>query len=627
MLVFAISLVVFCPALLNGLLLWDDGMFILQNESIHSLDWAHIESLFMSTEVGAYTPISRLSLAIDYMIWGSEPFGYHLTSVLLHACNAVLVFGIARLILRKTLKDDRWREWGAFIAALLFALHPLRVESVAWAAERRDMLSGFFSLFSVIAYIRHVDTADDTRRKTPWYAVSFIAFVLACFSKTIVVTLPVVFLVLDIYPFRRVNWKERSALRSIVEILLEKAPFLFFSAALGFFTMHVLVAEGRAFGAADFGWSRRIGQSLVANAIYLQNFVWPAHLNPIEKVLEIYEFWKPVVWWWLLFNAALMVALLFLAKRLPSLFVAWICYLVIITPLLGVAQSGYQLTANRYTYLSMISFALLFGGGVAAVLSRLAPGGALFRIVFLISCGIPMLLAVKTVRQIGVWHDQEVFGRHAVSVAPGNPLAWVNLGEAFSESHKLDEAIDAYRHALALCPYTREPWNLNSRYNLASSFLNLGQTNAAIVELQRAVHIAPTYFQGQFMLASLLYNKGEYREASRHYFLNLQEEYETGCLVDLGLCAGKMKRSEMMMKYLGSAAEQNDPHAYMILADVFVANGEPKQATGLLLVGYRNTRSPEIRKQYLNLLHHDSKFSADEKKKGIEALRQISGGT
>ncbi len=621
--IFGITFAVFSPALSHELLQWDDSMFIVNNPQIRSLDWDHIRVLWTTTEVGAYTPVSRLSYAIDYAIWGAEPFGYHLSAILLHACNAVFVFWIARRLFERSLPGMMGIRWSAFFTAMVFALHPLRVESVVWASERRDMLSGFFGLLSTLAYLTHVRTEGDPSRRMPWYVLSFSAFVLGCFSKTVLVTLPLVFLILDIYPFRRIKVNDRFSLSSTARVLFEKVPFLFFSAALGFMTMHILISKKLAFSSADYGWGRRVGQSLVANLVYLRNFVWPAQLNPLDKLLEIYDFWKPIVWKALGANLLLFFIPLLLRRRYPAFLAGWLCYGVVILPLLGVAQSGYQLTADRYTYFSMIPFALLIGGGWGILLSGWKPRGMGFVLMVLVLFLISGSLALKTARQIGFWRNQETFSRQALHVNPRNPLAWVTLGEGLTLEGRAAEATEAYQRALELCPYTNEPWNSNARFNIAAALVQRGETNSAIHELKRAVHITPTYSDGHLFLGNLLFNQKKYLEASRHFFATLSEGYRTDTIVNLGLCAGAMNHLGIMLKSFSNAAMQNDPRAFVVWANVFAANHEYSQARGLLLVGLRMTQGQGIRKRYLELVHEDPNLSTSEREKAIADLKVL----
>src|SRR6266851_3871387 len=243
-----LTLLLFLPALGNDFVNWDDERNFVLNPNYRGLGWTEIEWMWTSHLLGRYVPITWMTLGLDYTIWGMNPFGYHLTSVLFHAVNAVLLYFVALALLRLGMRD-RSKEMqaripiGALFAALVFALHPLRAESVAWVTERRDVVSGMFFLLAILAYLRGNPDVPGAPIRRKYYLACFGFFILALLSKEIAVTLPVILLILDVYPMRRLGeagWFSASGGR----ILVEKTPFFVLSLADGVLALYIGKLEG-----------------------------------------------------------------------------------------------------------------------------------------------------------------------------------------------------------------------------------------------------------------------------------------------------------------------------------------------------------------------------------------------
>src|SRR5438309_2028693 len=232
LLIAVVTFAAFLPALHNQFVNWDDDKNFLENPHYRGLGWTHIRWMWRTTQLGHYIPLTWMTLGLDYLLWGMNPLGYHLTNLLLHAANAVVFFFVVRRLLTRALPSPSERGYAlavsSGVAALVFAIHPLRVESVAWATERRDVLSGLFYLVAILVYLR---ACKQGARGRGWYWLSVAAFVGALLSKSMVVNLPVVLLILDVYPLRRlggtIGWWSEEARR----VYVEKIPFVLLAAA------------------------------------------------------------------------------------------------------------------------------------------------------------------------------------------------------------------------------------------------------------------------------------------------------------------------------------------------------------------------------------------------------------
>src|SRR3989475_3697698 len=361
----------FLPALQNQFVSWDDAENFLDNPHYRGLGWTHLRWMW-TTHLGHYIPLTWMTLGLDYLLWGLNPVGYHLTSLLLHAANAVVFFFVVRRILTLALPSPSERGQAlavsAGVAALVFAIHPLRVESVAWATERRDVLSGLFYLLTILMYLRAYEFGA---RGRGWYWLAVAVFVCALLSKSMVVNLPVVLLIVDIYPFRRlggvIGWWSEPARR----VYVEKIPFVLLAAAASAIAIMAQSSVHAALSLAQLSVPGRLAISAYGVSFYLWKMVVPLNLSPLyERPLTLNPSAMPFV-----LNYGLVLALtaivLALRRRAPGLLAVWFAYVVVLLPVLGIFQSGPQIAADRYTYLAGLGWALLTGAALLSDSRRL----------------------------------------------------------------------------------------------------------------------------------------------------------------------------------------------------------------------------------------------------------------
>ena len=436
-LVVAVTLAAFLPTLGNGFASWDDAINFLDNPHFRGLGPAQLRWMFTTFHAGHYIPLTWLSLGLDYLLWGLHPAGYHLTSLLFHTATALCFYFLALRLLRLALPpapSPAALRWGAALAALLFAVHPLRVESVASATERRDVLSGLFYVLALLCYLKAVECAPAARPRPRWYGLTLACFAAAVLSKSIAVTLPVTLLVLYVYPLRRLGgpagWR---ALRP----WLEKVPFFALSAAAAASAFSALLPLGNTQSLQSMPLHLRLLVSVYGLLFYLRKTLIPLDLSPL------YPLSFQVTWlqFGLLIGGACLAW--FCRRRWPALTAAALVYAITVAPVVGIFQNGPQAAADRYAYLPCLGWAVLIGGAVA----RWWPSR---RILVPVAAVWLTALAFLTWQQTSLWRDPITLWSHAAVVTPGMRAAHFKLAQAYAQDGRIAEAIGAYREAMRL---------------------------------------------------------------------------------------------------------------------------------------------------------------------------------
>ena len=504
--IFLVTCVAFWPAL-QGDFAWDDDVNLVANLRFRGFEASQIRWMFTNTLMGHYMPFTWLTFALDHVLGRMDPWGYHLASLLLHAANAVLVYLVGRRLLTVALGTAVDSRAGAALAALLFALHPQRVESVAWISDRATLLCATFYLLAVLAYLRAAGSADG-RRRMGWGAASLVAFAAALLSKGMAMTLPITLLILDGYPLRRwrVEWPR---------VLLEKLPYGALALAGA-----VVAAWARSRGSeftdyTGYGIAARIGLFAYSVCFYPLKLVWPADLSPLyEGPLQVSlldpRFLAP-----LLALLAITGVLLALRRRAPGALAAWAHSAVFVAPVSGVLHSGVQMVADRYSYLAQLGFVLLAGYGLVRLFELHRAGRVERRATLMAGGGIVLTicaLAVLTWSQSYVWRDPETLWRWAVEIDPRCSRCHNNLGVALTHHRRdpqgLGEAEEHLRQAVAL-----RPTYALSHLNLGSAALVRGRYVEAEAALRSYLQQQPDAPEGAERLAVLHLLQGRTDEA------------------------------------------------------------------------------------------------------------------
>ena len=462
---------VFSPALRNELVSWDDWDNLTRNENYRGLDADRLEWMFTTTRAGHYQPLSWMSLAIDYL-WGRAAFGdgldprsYHLTNLLLHAANAALAYLIALRLLSMTRQKavppgPSANVWdlhaAAALAAILFAWHPMRVESVVWATERRDVLSSFFLLLTVLCYISA--PLDTKWRRWRWLGPALAAFALSLLSRSLAVVLPPILLLLDWYPLGRFDAAAKKTgpgrWTAVRAALLEKIPFFGLAAVFAGLAVHAQAVTRAAYSLEVYPLPPRLAQTCYGLCFYAAKSIVPLRLSPIYE-LQIPA--NPLEGRYVMSAAAVLILLLGLGwlpvrggPRWPI--VAAATYALFIVPVAGLVQSGKQEVADRYSYLPGMLLAMLAAAGALRIATAAGAGRVARSGVGISAVIVALSLAGLTVRQCSAWRDSETLWAQAIRAQPDSSIAHCELGTLLVHRKAYAEAMPLLYQAVELWP-------------------------------------------------------------------------------------------------------------------------------------------------------------------------------
>jgi Flp pilus assembly protein TadD len=545
---------------------YDDDRYITENPHVHNgLTWRTITWAFTATEQGNWHPLTWLSHALDYQLFHQNPAGHHFTSLLIHAANAVLLFLFLMYATR--------RLGPSLFVAALFALHPINVESVAWVAERKNVLCTFFFFATLIAYGWYARQPDWRR-----YLVFAGLFVLGLMSKPMVITLPFVLLLLDYWPLGRVRGGHAdTSAAPLSKLVVEKLPLIALSAASAVITMQAQRAGGAMRSTAQFSLAVRLENAVMAYPMYLWKMIWPSHLSPI------YPHPGDSLAGWQVGTSALVllamtaVALKFRARR--YLLTGWLWFLGALVPVIGLVQVGDQAMADRYAYIPLVGIFIMIAWGIAD-LADSKQIGLVVRVI-LAAC-VLLALSFATNRQLGYWSSNYDLWTHAVAVTgrnfiaqdnlggallwlgktdeaylhfqaaaeinPLDPMSRSNLGAYLQEHGHMAEAIEKYNRVITL---TSDPGLLAATYaNLGAAYRKLGEDEKARTSYDQALRLNPNQYNAYLGLGELLEKQSRLDEAISNYSKAVElRPTDTGFLL-LGRALERTgRRSEALAAY------------------------------------------------------------------------------
>lgn len=472
---------------------FDDHVYVTEKaEVLSGLSVASMRWAFTATDAGFWHPLTWISIMVDHEIWGLNPGGYHLTNVLIHLAATLTLFAALHRLTGALVKSG--------FTAALFALHPLHVESVAWIAQRKDVLSGLFWMLAVFLYARYIEKPGFGR-----YAQVIFAFSLGLMSKSMVVTLPVVLILIDIWPGRRLSGENWSSSWKIV--VAEKIPFLVIGAAAGVVTIFAEQQVGALKTLAEFPWMSRLNNAVVGYGFYLYRTVCPFDLSV--------HYPHPGQWpLWLvgLSSIVLLTITFFTFKQFrsrPFMLVGWLWYLVALLPVIGLIQIGTHAFADRYGYLPLI------GVFIAAVwlVDDWATRKRVRQIPVIVG-GVIVLTAISatSMQQVGYWRNAETLFRRAVAVTEKNYLAHNNLGAALSRQGRYAEAIVQFALALEIRPEYRE-----ARFNMGEALAGQGRYEEALHHYGKVIAAQPAFAEAHNNIAIAYARLGNFDQALFHF--------------------------------------------------------------------------------------------------------------
>ncbi len=479
---------------------WDDSRYVYENPHIRSFNAAFLKWAFLDFYASNWHPLTWISHAFDYAIWGLNPMGHHLTSYIIHAINSSLAVILTIKLLEiyqeraigggsATSIDRSGMLIAGVVTGLLLGLHPIHVESVAWIAERKDVLCALFFLISIITYTAYVTVGATRQKRVPWfpnklYLLCLGFFALALLSKPMAVSLPLVLLILDWHPFKRIQ-----SVKSFWYAFVEKLPFIALSLISAILTVRAERAGGAMRMMVFVPLSTRLLVAAKAYVTYLWKMILPVNLIPYyayPKDVTVFslEYLSAVI-----LIAVITVMCIIFAKRHKVLLTAWGYYVVTLIPVIGIVQVGEQAMADRYTYLPSLGPFLVVGLVVAWIYRRIH---ALQRRSFALKVSalaiiilVFFVLASLMLKQAAIWENPITLWTYVIEREPTSiPGAYVNRGVAFREEGQLNEAINDFNSALFL-----DSFRVNAYYERGLIYYEMGQFDKAVADLNNAIYL------------------------------------------------------------------------------------------------------------------------------------------
>jgi protein O-mannosyl-transferase len=481
---------------------FDDNVYVSENSHIRSgitLDgfrWA-----FSTLHAQFWHPLTWLSLMFDYQLYGLNAGGYHLTNVILHILSALLLFWLFN-----RMTGAVWRS--AFVAAF-FALHPLRVESVAWVAERKEVLSGFFWMLTLCLYVYYTEKPAVRR-----YLLVVFCFVCGLMSKPMVVTLPVIMILMDYWPLRRFESQKGNV---ILWQLKEKTPLFILSA---FFSIITIYAQQKLF-VNNFSIRSRFANAPVSFITYLEKTFWPhdmAVFYPFSDQLPVWQVWGSTI-----LIIVISVAVILMVKRMPYLFVGWLWYAIALLPVIGIIRSTLHSIHDTYTYLPSIGIAIMLAWGIPSLFKsenmrkKILLPSSIFTII---------IMLVLTRQQCGYWKNSVTIFSHAVKVTKDNHIAHNNLGAALAEKGKTKEANYHFNEAIRIQPDYAIDYRAIDNNNKGILYSRFAQYELANKYYNEAIRLNHNYSPAYYNRGSLYMNLGQHQLAIEDFnnFLRLDSD-------------------------------------------------------------------------------------------------------
>ena len=585
---------------------YDSRKYVTENHyvkaglTVKSMAWS-----FTAVHASNWHPLTWLSHMLDCQLYGMNPGRHHLTNVLIHILNTLLLFLV--------LKRMTGAVWRSGLVAALFALHPLHVESVAWVAERKDVLSTFFWMLTLWSYARYVERSDFYR-----YLIVLLFFSFGLMAKPMLVTLPFVLLLLDYWPLRRFrlglsgdsNNSQQKCFNS--GLIREKIPFLFLSAASSVITFMVQKSGGAVNSLNVIPFKTRIANAVVSYGGYIGKMIWPHNLAVFYPYPKSIPLWEVAVAG--LFLAGVSVVTFRLRITKPYFLTGWLWYIGTLVPVIGLVQVGLQSMADRYTYVPLIGIFIIIAWGVPDVISKWRYKKIGLSV---ITATTISFLMITSWFQIGYWSNSTILFEHALDVTVDNSVAHVNLGEALGEQGKTDAAVRHCYEALRIKPDLVTP-----HLNLGVALRGQGKLNEAMEHFSMALQIKPDCAEAHYELGDTLIRKGDFTGAIEHYLeaIRIKPDY-VKAYNNLGVILVRQNKNKAAIHHF-SKAIQIDPNyadVYYNLGKVFANQGRINEA----ILNYRKALdfSPQMTAALYNLTwilacHEDEKY-----RNGQEAVR------
>jgi protein O-mannosyl-transferase len=564
---------VYLPALKNGFVNWDDDQYIYNNPHILLFNFNLLRWSFTEFYASNWHPLTWLSHALDYKLWGFNPYGHHLTSVIFHSLNTFLVVILTGRLLKnagtasiiknqKTFLNNKGILAASSVTGLLFGVHPLHVESVAWISERKDLLYSFFYLLSILSYMRYTEKKGATNRQAAsvyifsdkFYITALGLFILSIMSKPMAITIPFVFLIIDWFQ------TERMTKDGLGYILLEKLPFFVFCLISGVITVSAQKAGSAVETLRAIPLDKRTIVAFKSLATYIQKMLVPEGLIPFyrhpQKVSALVpEYLVPI-----LLVTGISLACVITAKKhklLPSL---WAYYVITLLPVIGLVQVGNQAMADRYTYLPSLGPFLLAGIGAAFLMEKSDSLSNKYKFIKFVPL-VPVIfttgiLSLITIKQIHVWENSLTLWSHEIKFDPISPRAYYFLADANAKAGMTDEALEKYTEAIRLSLALYDEIASRSYSGRAVIYEKKGLDKNAIDDYTHAIRLSGRRNDRYFYFRGNLYMKNNQYENALQDFtqaINSMPVQEPAYYNNRGAVYANLKRFDEAVSDFNSA--------------------------------------------------------------------------
>lgn len=502
----ALNISVYASVWRSEFVRFDDPDYVTQNPHVTAgLTWQGFKWALTTGHAANWHPLTWLSHMLDVQLFGMNAGAHHAVNLVLHVLNTLLLFGVLQRMTGAT--------WRSALVAALFAIHPLHVESVAWVSERKDVLSTFFWMLTLLAYGAYVRKSGARR-----FALVLLLFALGLLAKPMVVTLPFVLLLLDVWPLRRIAlWADGRRMMSAADrstamrLVREKLPLFGLAAASSIATVIVQRRGGAVGNLAAYPVPVRLENALVSYVAYIGKMVWPARLSAFYPYRESLSAWAAGTAFLLIVTT---IGVVRGARRHPYLLVGWLWYLGTLTPVIGIIQVGLQSMADRYTYIPLVGLFIVVAWGAVDLAERWPRQRA---VVPAVAALVLAACAVTARTQVATWRDSLSLWQHAVDVTTNNAYGQYNLGVVLVQAGRLDEGIARFREALRI-----DPNYSDVHIDLGNALNGRGAADDALAEFATVVRLRPDYAEAHNAYGNLLRSRGrnadaiaQYREALR----------------------------------------------------------------------------------------------------------------
>jgi protein O-mannosyl-transferase len=657
------TLAIYLPAVQMTFISFDDPDYVWRNPRVvGGLSWDGVWWSLSHSFASNWHPLTWMSHMLDYQLYKLNAGGHHATNILFHSANTLLLFVV--------LREMTGTLWRSALVAGLFAVHPLHVESVAWVAERKDVMSGLFGLLCLFAYVKYaspkfeirnskleVNPKNEIRSRRIYYVAAIFFFALGLMSKAMLVTLPCVMLLLDYWPLGRIKSKVESLKSEVGDerpergggtgysfrLLIEKIPFFALAGISSVVTYLAQSSSGATRSLEAVSLGDRLENAVVSYARYLWKTIWPMDLS----IVYPYQKWEVLQ---VVGAGLILIAISLLVFRewreRKYLVVGWVWFLGMLVPVIGLVQVGSQAMADRYMYLPSIGLFIVAAWGAAEI----GVGWAKQGLVVGAAATTIVICVVVTERQMGYWQNSESLFRHALAITKNNYIAFNNLGFHYGQLGELNQAKECYRAALEINPRSQYAWGDlavvlgmqkktkeaiesyekalevapnfgTARVNLATLLVFQGRTNEAVAHLEQAIRINPNTAEAHQSLAVILREKGEYDRAREHFRAALQlKPYNPSVHCDYaGMLVKKGELDEAAAEFkVAIGLEPRLRPALFGLGDVLMSRGEVGSAAQVFSEALKvDPDDPEANYRYASALTLQGNL-----KKAIEHYRR-----